>query len=483
MANQYVGFLPYGSDDETVVCASAMTSLAQFTEDIETTAGGTLTAMPGVSDNSGFDPVLGMLSEGPDGDGSGGYSIVGCTNQDKLQNGGQLTMEVQSSFFTVVQPDYGSEGDDHSARTGSQAPFLFGIKSPAVKFSGIACLESGAWKCPVIAQDGSPIVSEQTSYYNRYINASPASAYCLSQSYGDYIKLNVYWVRSGVQLIWYLALDGEIIITNTTTSVAAIENLFATMFINTLIGTNTYSNWTAYIRNFQISYRVPSFGRVEAVGRTVFWTDSLGQPGDQHDWRNGLGSASLSGFGSAHIASSYVRAFNNAEKGVLAGDIWVRGDGGFGLINGTGQMSSTIDVMLAKNPDVVVLEIGTNDAVDVSVSAWQTELESIITGLKAGNVRTIVLCTIPSYHYLVSRRTAPWVAQNAALNAVINTVAAADENICVADLYTKFEAAGKNCWIGGFQDDDVTGNLHWHTLGHETAGREVCRALKQHVGA
>ena len=213
---------------------------------------------------------------------------------------------------------------------------------------------------------------------------------------------------------------------------------------------------------------------MEAVGRTVFWSDSLFIDGDVQIRRYALTS-----YCSAHVSSSFTRAFNDAERGILAGDTWVRGDGNYSLLGGS-KLNTTIDTMLAKNPDVVVLEIGTNDAVDVSASSWQTELESLIVTMKAGGVRTIVLCTIPSYHYLVARRTAPWIAQNAALNAVIQTVAAADENICVADLYTKFEAAGENCWISTRVEE--AGDLHWHTLGHETAGREIARALKQHVG-
>ena len=100
MADQYVGFLPYGSSDSSIVFQNSLTSLAGLTTEVETTRGGTLAQLGG--DDSDFDSTKGFRPQGPDGNGSAGYSMVGMTNQTLLSSGGQMCFEIEAGFFTLT---------------------------------------------------------------------------------------------------------------------------------------------------------------------------------------------------------------------------------------------------------------------------------------------------------------------------------------------------------------------------------------------
>ena len=474
---QYIGFLPYGSDDPSVILADPLTTFASLDAAV-TAAGGTLTEHIAASD---FDSAKGFKPQGSPGNGSSGYSIDSMTRQGELKQGGQVCFEIESAFFTVLDADASSTGEDtFTGRT--QPPYCFCAKSAAAKFNGIGVEKHDTLKYPIISNATDKSSANIDRYVSRHLTAGSGSAYANSQSYGEFVLVNIYWYRDGVETVFVMAFDGEIILRRKSANASTeADDLWANIYLGSLIASAAFVNWHSYMRNFQISSRVPAFGRMENAGKTVFWSDSLFAKGDANGQSNRWGNAETS-WGSCNVAASFNRTFNNVETGVLSGDMWIHAYGGESLL-GASPQSANLPAVLVNSPDVIVFLTGTNDASTIDYDAWETELQdNIITPAFAAGVRTFVLCTIPSQRYRTDRDNPTNVAHTAAMNAKVNAQTAWDSRVFVADLFTAFggESGLADYWIGGFipGGDD----LHWHSTGQEAAGREIARALKQHVG-
>jgi lysophospholipase L1-like esterase len=478
MANeQYVGFLPYGSNDPSVILADPLTTKAGLTASVAA-AGGTLSEEgAAVSD---FDSVKGFRPQGAPGNGSRGYQITLLTRQAELSQGGQLTFEIESKYFTLLDSAVLSDGYDTS--TGrSQPPYCLSIMSDGIKWHMIGVERGTTAKVPILTDGTNKATTNMIPFTSRRISpvgeVSAGAAYSNSMSYSEWVTVNLYWYLDGIEIMIVLAIDGEIIMKRLSTHGEGADVWDRIYLGNGATLGSDYTNDVAWMRNFQISSRQPAFGRKEVVGRTAFWSDSLFANGtlNQRTLRYYYGK-----YTSNSVDSVASRTFGDAESGVLMGDTWLRADGGYGILSASQHRDKLPDI-IAKNPDMVVFMSGVNDSVSADLGDWETEYKFIISSLFAGGIRGVVACTVPSVRYAVGRDTAANVAQVAGYNAIINALPDWDSRVLAADVFNAMEGetGSANFWRGGFTG--ASDDLHWHEKGSQAAGEAIVSALKKKV--
>lgn len=122
--------------------------------------------------------------------------------------------------------------------------------------------------------------------------------------------------------------------------------------------------------------------------------------------------------------------------------------------NNTRHLLKRVDTELAESkPDLVVLMVGTNDALNskamVPVDEYRENLLELITKFRAANAQTVLMTIVPCYApYVIERHGEEAFAEQspdqhvATINAVIREVAAT-EKLALVDLNHIFTAIGE----------------------------------------
>jgi len=427
-----VGWLPFGSDDDSVLFQADCKSAASITGNTGTIASvGTGTQT--------FDSELGMNVGS-----NGGYSILQMTGYASLDYSGQISVEVQKEWVCFNDATNGSSGDVLAAQgyvlsatpgTGGAQDFLHKTTGGAIgtfMFGGAA---NKKW------QRGS--VDTGTT-----VNCTVHSA-----GKGDFIRINVGWWGN----MHVLAIDGYIVSAGLLNR-GTIANAFNRWYIGSDRGATAGMVNGRYIRNLQISNRAPMFAVHPDLSSLMLFGDSFVNTTDvtvvdyttiTTPWRESTGV--------------YCIQRELESRGLFPGNMWSLNCGGHTINDSAnsaaaaGGLEDYRATALAKNPQYVFLRGGTNDAnVDNLDANFDTDLKDhVSTILAQSGVKGIVVGTVPAIYNDTTKD-----ANIRTVNAYINALPSWwDENnpsdtgrVAVADVFTAF---------GGFDYADLPEDVYY----------------------
>ncbi|MCG3130179.1 MAG: hypothetical protein FLDDKLPJ_00928 [Phycisphaerae bacterium] len=447
------GFLPYGADDGSVWLRLALTSEAE------------ISSAGGVAQSGGalFDPVRGMkCSTTP----SQGYLLTNLAGYEALDIEGQVSFEVEAGLFAQQDPTNGSSGIDTTSHT--QSICCLSARDPGnnyIHLGGVTKSATAKW-----FRFGKATGNHNPNYYEfggGILDGVNAGNYVFSPGRGDFVTVNLGWWGGRVGGGRILAVDGMVYEKETRNDVAS---QFYRIYIGSLIASSGFQNDLAYMRNLQISTRRPVFVCPPIFGQLSIISDSL------------FAQDHLTGTYKDRVAAGSLRQTAH-QRGFRFGSVSADINGGSGIIadSGLGTLAGNVAACLAKNPTVVLIQMGTNDTTSgasFDADTWDTGYKSALTTLLAHpTVQRIVVGTVPSMQYNSTYNTSAHVTAVAAANAKVNALPSWDSRIVVADVFNALggESPPDNVFIGQFTG--ANDNLHWHALGHYLAGQEYGRAL------
>lgn len=447
------GFLPYGTDDDSVFLRLSLTSEAEITS-----AGGVAQ-----SGGANFDPVRGMkCSTTP----SQGYLLTNLAGYEALDIEGQVSFEVEAGLFAQQDPTNGSSGIDTTSHT--QSICCLSARDPGnnyIHLGGVTKSATAKW-----FRFGKATGNHNPNYYEfggGAFDGVDAGNYIFSPGRGDFVTVNIGWWGGAIGGTRILAIDGQVYEAEVRNDVAS---QFYRLYIGGLIGSAGYQNDLAYMRNLQISTKRPVFHCPPALGQLSIISDSL--------------------FAVEHLTGTYkdrvaVGALRQPvhQQGMRLGRITTDINGGSGITAnlGNGTLAGNVSGCLATNPTTVLVQMGTNDVTagaSFDVAAWDTALKSALTTILAHpTVARVIIGTVPTTKFNSLYSSSAHLAAVDAANAKVNKLPAWDTRVVVADVFSALggHSPPDNVFIGQFTG--ALDNLHWHALGHCLAGQEYGRAL------
>jgi len=242
MNNSYQGFLPYGSDDSSVIVQHPLTS--EFTAN--DLAGTSLSWWGTGKDDGGvgngrpvFDAVKGMLTKNATG--TIAPRITGMPRQLELTNGGQISIEVSRDWACSSESDSTGENIVNEVLLAASQGGLDNIISKVGNL--IATLHSSAGT-------GDHVWSNTTGTNRIH-----------SSQKGDYILINIGWGAGTKGGFIAKAINGLRNLKGIR-NFSAYTNKWNSWWIGSGNGANlmhTYYTGDAWVRNIQISSRPPVF--------------------------------------------------------------------------------------------------------------------------------------------------------------------------------------------------------------------------------
>lgn len=467
MADQYSGWLPYGSGDSSIIWSDPLTN--------ETN----LVANGGVEQGtaaSQFDSVRGMkplgptgdLTDFPDGNGSYGYLLTAITNYTNLIEEGQLTFEVEKKALAVLDAANGSNGYDTTARTSEPAFLCF--RDSANEYMGFKLARSAAAKRSIFQRATTNTAG--IVYHDSYPGGTEGNYVNESAYPDDYVTVNLAWRRTGTNYYLYTSIGGSLRERTLTSSGSfSATTMFNRIYIGSLIASPQFVA-PYWIRNLQISSRFPSLGARASIGRTILVSDSLF-----------LDSTEDGTYKDAVTIGSYRRQM--ATRVPRTNKTSALTNSGYKMqISGGNDFSDVTSNVTLLFPKTVVILFGTNDYAVADPGAVVTatviaDYKTNLDTLYSAGVENIIVCTIPTLKHNSTYNTAAHVSAVADFNTGIDTLPAyvatnhPTKTCFVCDLYTAFggELGDVSQWIGGFTGAED--NLHWHALGHYKAGKVI----------
>lgn len=363
------GPLKYGSDADSVVFAVPLTSLP-------TTADIPSAAVTDKGANEVYDPVLGFKAV------DGGIYINTLTDALLIETGFQLSFEIQKEWLCA----------GNTTVSGSEGATLSGVQTVmAMRDAGAnvtQILQKGVFNALTFKglHDG-----EWTGYWTRAGVSAPSVNTVGKSDYITVVIASSGGLNGGKTLIVIDGLPYLYADTNLASWVQALNRLW----IGSDRSIQRYMT-DHYIRNLQLAAEPITYPVNRRYRRIYHWGDSLTRtvnPGLKENWDVTTGLTIL-------------RELHN--NGIYVGDFYNQAYGGH-TINDTandaqmpGAMETYRAEMLATNPQIVIVGMGTNDcatpAFDPEVDAdIRTDLRDHITTISDHpSVEVIIVRNVPS---------------------------------------------------------------------------------------
>lgn len=440
-------WLEYGSQDSSVILQHPLTSdpSAYFA-----TLGTTTVSGSGLQT---FDPVKGMCPNG-----SGGFRIQSMSRYLELDNGGQITFEVEREFLCRNDPNYYTFGyvpatDEYAA---SLSPTAGSPMNFCVKYTSGATASS--------------------------IKTGPATSYVDSAGKDDFVKYNFGWVGGMLGGKHWVAID-DVVINSASGANASTSGMFANFYLGG--DRNVAGRYMAnhYIRNLQISPKPPSFQAHPLLRNIGMISDSMNNSDD----------AVSGAYKDVSTSWSMRRKLN--QHGLDIGTVTWSNDGGARLDNSvdggtTDYIYTQLAACLATRPTIVVIRGGTNDvqASRCSQTSWQASVTAYITACMAQpSVRAVFFLGIPSAIASPSQNSA--AVQSERIVGDIKLKAACDawraanptdpRQVIFVDIYNKLgaESPAPGTYIG--QANGLYNDFHFSGHGHYLHGNAIADAIRK----
>lgn len=379
-----IGFLPYGSSDESVIFADPLT-------DIVTTS--TLPSASVITRGTpAHDSVLGLKD--------GGYEVLNITNGDNANNQWQITFEIQKEWLCkneqgstgyapastetllVVEPD---SGDDlFLLRKGTAADFTNGL------------LDTGAVKI-------------DDAYWDTSVGTSFQEISSIGK--GEFVTINMFGIGGHAGGVIGMAVDGLPLV-QATTAHAGFADFGDSFHINNSFagGFGTY-----YMRNLQLSSKAPVFPVHPKLRRLMIW-------GDSQVSTQGVAPTTAYTFDNAQILSCMRKL---AQKGIYVGTALTNRNAGDSIsTTNPGSAEDSRAAMLATNPTIILCRWGTNDAITYNAD-FEADLQTEITNCMAHeSVEYMIFSNVPSLVGDTDENTSSNKADLATINAIYDSIPA-----------------------------------------------------------
>lgn len=434
------GWLPYGSDDSSVLLQIPLTASTDIT--------GLSTATGTIEDASGeFDSVLGYTPKG-----AGYLKIADLTGYADLDNEGQISMEVERDWLCRYDADTWSNGDADENDT-----CFLGTQPTA-----------GTTNAKFITKDSAS--ANDTALFG---SSGIANVYTTTGAKSRFLTVNIGWNggKKGGSVWW--AFDG--LINGRAVRGGANPNwtnVLKSIFIGAdKDGASNVGNY--YCRNLQISNVAPQFNVHPRLCSVAVVSDSI---------MNSTATTNGTATGDYRDSTTYFSIKRQIEKrGYTSGSLATSINGGYSISSqdADGSLADVLPTILLSNPVGVWYRGGTNDALgawDIDAT-WFSELtDDIDTLLAHPSVKWIVVGTVPTVKYNVDHDTAERVARVAAINAYIESLPSLYPEVFVADCYNKLGAESPiaETFIG--QANGLQDNLHLAAVGHDLHGQAYAEA-------
>lgn len=453
--DQIRGWLPYGSSDDSVILQVSLTSQSEL-EAVSATSSAGIIADPT------FDANLGMKCTGS----SAGWLITELTGYEALDNEGQISMEVESSYLTTSLASAPSTGDDTVANNAND-PTILGIRDAASNFGSVFGVNNVAQEVAKAAFtnfDGGLDSSRDLQFDAARNSTTPSNApiYFHSEGKPQYSTINVGWAGNN----HWLSVNGKMIMMESFTR---HTGAFNRLYIGNLIGGVGYRMGDWFVRNLQISNRRPSFPVHRLLRRVITWSDSLFESVDTY-------SATTNDAAMDNTVNAQIRE-RLGERGVYCG--WLDSDinDGYTVYTGVNNFSDVLSTITDAKPDIVVCQFGTNDVgagasfsatsfTDTATDGYKALIDSLI----AGGVQKIIACTVPTRNNASGNTQAITDAITAA-NSAIADLPSYNSNVHVADVFAAM--GGHSAAANNFQSDGI----HMNGVGMYAHGQAVADAL------
>jgi lysophospholipase L1-like esterase len=368
MALQLTGWLPYGSDDPSVVFAHPLTR-----EIVAADIAGKWTTLSKVG--SGNTPThhatLGMLAVDSGGVDAGYRFQTAATQVSDLDFGGQISYEVQRAYACMNDADNGTVGyipaTDQtvlSARTTGGANLsAMGRKRTDGRFSVLL----------------SSLFSHAFEFKDFILGGALNTCRIHSDGKDEFVLVNIGWWggMNGGQFV--MAVNGMPVGGNTQGFTAASTGRFGDFYIGSYIqNAGTFANG-GYIRNLQIAKRPPVFPTHPQLRSVATLSDSLINPFSIDTFR-----------GDNCLHYSLLREIY--KGGVRQGTINISQNSGYTITTIATQLETKAQTIIDFNPDTVIIMGGTNDAgIDTSAyvgSTFTSEYRDLLEQLFFGVAKT-----------------------------------------------------------------------------------------------
>lgn len=378
MSVSYSGWLPYGTDDTSVMIRHPLT--AEMTA-ADLNCSSKVYYGTGVDDGgiglgrATFDTRKGMLLKNDTGYLS--YRFTGLTDSTKLANGGQLTFEVSRDW--VCTNENGSTGWNAAVLETIFAASQGGLDNMFNRTSIIA----------------TSFHSGSSANFNIW-DKTTGTLRVHSAQKGEYIKINIGWGSSAKGGFTVLAIDGLPIMSAVRNN-AAYSNKWNSFWFGSGNASNfLHSNYPGdcWIRNFQVSNRPPVFPVHPALSKVLYFGDSI--------VGNKLTNApQMDCNGSLSILRSL------ANKGLFVGSIEAVTRSGRPVSSAQTAGANLNDeiqaYLVTHRPTMLYLRGGTNDSdSDIETNDFENALQTIIerafglNGQPSTTVQKMVVGNIPS---------------------------------------------------------------------------------------
>lgn len=470
--NIYPGWLPYGSNDDSVVLRLPLTEdfVAADANCSFITYAGTGVDDGGVGlGRATFDSERGMLAYNPTGTLS--YRLVGLTRRAELDAGGQVSFQVPRDWLSSNESD--STGWSNSGSTETAIGPAQGGNEPLFSRSSVRL--SG---------------SLGGGFYNinRWSGATSQTQRIHSVGKDEYVTINVGWGSGIIGGHVILAVDGLPCMRSNRNN-GSYANKWNRLWLGSMDGAGFMGSvygGLAYLRNLQISSRAPIFPVHPTLGKCVMFGDSLVQD-----------MATNAPNMDNNPAFAIIRPL--AKKGLLPGEFVTQTHGGHQVAQtGSMELYGELPGLLSENPTTVFLRAGSNDTdSDSETSAFDADFKDmieVILGLNSNpetSVQKLIIGTVPSRRATLVNPTydaGADPARVAAVNGDINAIPAWIEathpsrhgDVAIADCYTRMgaETPGQAVFLGQLGDGlDYPGDIHPGPGGNFLAGLAYADAL------
>ena len=438
----YRGILPYGTDDDSVIFLSPLTSAASVTGASNVT--GTVTGSPT------FDSIKGVAS-----DTVGNYvKFASPTGFANLQYEGQLRFEIESAALWAT-----NAGGANESFVDANSHFYY------------------------ITWSGTDSTSATHGRLYRNVNGADSASCSMNNAVSETFNYTTIGDTDSFTEIVYswlgnqfsVYVNGRPVLQNQTFTTHA--DMFKFIWVAGDRGSiNKYSGGY-YIRNLQLSSKCvrlsnhPKTVNVAIIGHSFVTASQEYDPAQSPGWDK---------------TSGYVMKGYFAERSINLKLDYYHNAGGT-VIDGTGDDFQTIvaDAIAAK-PDYFFFIGGTNDVQSGSWSAatFETDLLdhlNVSTGLLSVAKKGWIL-TVTTQKANSTYDADAIVTKVAAANTVINAVPSTLSDMAVIDAFNEFggESLGNNYFEG--EVDGLTDNLHPSAKGHILQGTLMAKALYYILG-
>lgn len=438
------GFLPYGSDDESVLFAHDLTvapTIATIPSAAIATVGtGSVT----------HDSVLGMLA------GTASYRIADLTNGAPLDWAGQIRFQVQKEW--ICQQATGSDGDANPV--GNQTAISFSPTAGPVQYFA-------RWSAGGIGVGwGSTFAT--TNWLDRTLSGTPVLH---TAGKGDFVDVCLSWSGGKVGGEIILGIDGTPIARGVRNN-GTLSDMVQLMYLGSDRGAANTFLASRYMRRLQIATRPAMFATHPKLAKVVLWGDSLVNT-----------NQSITGSTWYDCPLGHLLAKELARYGLFCGQIIHRQNSGYAIYDGDpSPLENTRATMLADNPTLVVMIAGTNDGTAVEGyaidAAWNEDLEDHVNTITShASVQAMVVATTPSFVGDSSLNTTANQARRAAIDVYKKALPDSYAECFIADAYA--EMGGENppdyCYQG--QISGANDDLHPRPVGNHRLVRAIARTI------